>query len=82
MKTVEFETKIENGIIKIPEKINKDIDNKKVKILINIKSDTNIKTNYDVNKIEKILEKISAKDIFQDIKDPVKWQKRLRNEWE
>ena len=26
MKTVEFETKIENGIIKIPESINKDID--------------------------------------------------------
>ena len=82
MKTVEFETKIENGIIKIPENITKDIDNKQAKILINIKSDTNLKTNYNINKIERILQKISAKAIFKNIEDPVKWQKKLRDEWE
>lgn len=33
MKTVKFETKIENVIIKIPKNITKDVDNKQAKIL-------------------------------------------------
>ena len=80
MRTIEFFTQIKNGIIKIPEIFNKDINNRKVKILINIDIDT--KTNYDINKIEKVLEKIKAKNIFKNIEEPVKWQKGIRDEWE
>ena len=33
-------------------------------------------------KLKKILDKYANKNLFKEIKDPVKWQKQLRNEWE
>ena len=45
MRTIEFETQVENGIIKIPENITKDVNNKKVKILIKVDRDKNIQIN-------------------------------------
>jgi len=45
MRTIEFETQVENGIIKIPKNITKDIDHKKVKILIKVDRDKNIQIN-------------------------------------
>ena len=45
MKTIEFETQAINGIIKIPENITKDVDNKNIKILIKVDSDKNIQFN-------------------------------------
>ena len=32
-------------------------------------------------KLKYILEKYSTSKLFKDIKDPAKWQKKLRNEW-
>ncbi|MBW8051594.1 MAG: hypothetical protein FVQ77_14905 [Cytophagales bacterium] len=45
MRTIEFETQVENGIIKIPKNITKDVNNKKVKILIKVDRDKNIQIN-------------------------------------
>ena len=33
-------------------------------------------------KLEQLFNKISKKNIFRDIKDPIEWQRNLRSEWE
>ena len=48
MRTIEFETQVENGIIKIPENITKDVNNKNVKILIKVDKDKNTQINYNL----------------------------------
>jgi len=32
--------------------------------------------------IKKILDKAKGKNLFQDIKDPVEWQREIRKEWD
>jgi UDP-N-acetylmuramyl tripeptide synthase len=32
--------------------------------------------------IKKILDKAKDKNLFQDIKDPVEWQREIRKEWD
>lgn len=39
------------------------------------------KSSSQYQKLKTILEKYSANYLFKDIKDPVKWQKKLRDEW-
>ena len=34
------------------------------------------------NNLKNILDSIGNHKIFEEIKDPVEWQKQLRNEWE
>ena len=82
MRTIECETLVENGIIKIPANITKEVDNKNVKILIKVDRDKNIQINYNIEEIEKLLKKIHAKNVFNSIEDPVNWQKKIRDEWE
>ena len=45
MRTIEFETQVKNGIIKIPKNITMDVNNMKVKILIDVNRDKNIQIN-------------------------------------
>ena len=77
MRTIEFETQVKNGIIKIPKNITKDIDHKKVKILIKVDRDKNIQIN-DNLKIQMssvaYQEWLSSdNDIYDDVfKDEVK----------
>jgi phosphoribosylanthranilate isomerase len=33
-------------------------------------------------KIKKILDDAKGKNLFQDIKDPVEWQREIRKEWD
>lgn len=33
-------------------------------------------------RIKKILDKAKGKDLFEDIKDPVEWQREIRKEWD
>ncbi|MBW8051787.1 MAG: hypothetical protein FVQ77_15915 [Cytophagales bacterium] len=82
MRTIEFETQVENGIIKIPKNITEDVNNKKVKILIKVDRDKNVQINYNMKEIEKLLKKIYAKNVFNSIENPVNWQKKIRDEWE
>ncbi len=38
--------------------------------------------NYDANAVEKVLSEIQQRQVFNEITDPVEWQKKLRDEWE
>ena len=35
-----------------------------------------------LERIKKILDDAKGKDLFKDIKDPVKWQREIRKEWD
>ena len=80
MHAIEFETKVNKGIINIPEKYIKLI-NGKIRIII-LKSEDLSFGIQDRAEIIKLLNKIRNKGIFDKIDDPVKWQKECRNEWE
>jgi uncharacterized NAD-dependent epimerase/dehydratase family protein len=38
--------------------------------------------NYDETAIEKLLAEIQQRQVFNEITDPVEWQKKVRDEWE
>lgn len=38
--------------------------------------------NYDAESIEKLLADIQRHQVFNEITDPVEWQKKVRDEWE
>ena len=75
MKTLEFFTKIKNGMIKIPDKHN-DIKDNEVKVILHWEE-----THYQKKNILSALSKIQKKNIFREIKDPSDWQRTIRNEW-
>ena len=79
MKSVEFKTVTHNGIIEIPKE-NVEIKNKEVKVTI-VWDEQNGK-NYDIFEIEKLLAAIRTKKIFEEIKNPSDWQKKIRDDWE
>jgi len=78
MKTLEFSTKIKNGIIKIPERYSnlKDID---VNVILQMEDDKR-NSNQTINIIS-ALQEIRKKKIFNKIDDPLNWQREIRNEW-
>lgn len=78
MKTLEFSTKIKNGIIKIPERYCnlKDID---VNVILQMEDDKR-NSNQTINIIS-ALQEIRKKKIFNKIDDPLNWQREIRNEW-
>lgn len=45
---------------------------------VHIISDSVITSTVDINKLKSI---VSENDLFKTIKDPVAWQKDIRNEW-
>jgi len=79
VSTIEFETQVKDGIIKIPDQY-KELENAFLKIKIQpqrIKSENNKKL-----MIKHLLERISRKNIFKNITNPDEWQRNLRDEWE
>lgn len=47
-----------------------------------VNSEIEKKRNYDAKKVIALLKKAKKMKIFEEIKDPVKWQRELRKEWE
>lgn len=79
MNALEFSTKIEQGLIHLPEQY-QAYDNAYVRILILIETPP-----IQVSKKQKLLaifKKMQSRNIFVSIENPVLWQKKLRNEWE
>ena len=79
MNALEFSTKIEQGLIHLPEQY-QAYDNAYVRILILIETPP-----IQVSKKQKLLaifKKMQRRNIFVSIENPVLWQKKLRNEWE
>jgi len=81
MLAVEFETHVENGMIKIPEKY-KEIADGDLKIIILKQEQTaNISAKKKHPNLKALLSQIQEKNIFHSINDPEKWQETVRDEW-
>ena len=63
----------ENHVLTIP----KEFLNKKVEIILKLHKSKDKKTK---DKIKKLFQKKKVK-VFEEIEDPLKWQKKLRDEW-
>ena len=80
MYALEFYSKAEDGVIKIP---NEYIDkiNGIIKIIVLKEEDKIENQKYKFDNLESILKIIKSKHIFEDIENPIKWQREIRNEW-
>ncbi len=80
MRAIEFTAKIKNGIIQIPEKYKKMAD-QLARIIILTDEIESDKTSQDKEAIQSVLNKLRAKKVFQKVKDPISWQRSIRDEW-
>jgi len=78
MKTIEFSSKVKNGVIKIPGN-GATLENNDVKVTIMWEEEK--EKNYDSKKILSLLSEIRKRNVFDKIRNPKNWQKSLRNEW-
>ena len=77
MKTLEFSTTIENGIIHLPKQY-EAFNNVKARIVI-VSEEEQMVTKKA--RLLAIFKKLQTTTIFQEIVNPVEWQKNLRDEW-
>ena len=78
MNALEFSTKIEQGLIHLPEQF-QEYDNTFARIIVLVEKPVN-----GLSKKEKLLatfKKLQQTPIFDSIDNPVTWQKQLRDEW-
>jgi hypothetical protein len=79
MNSLEFTTKIEHGVIHLPKEF-EDYDNAVAHVTITLETPEDKKAKKD--RLFAVLEKMQKANMFQDIENPVEWQKKLRDEWE
>jgi hypothetical protein len=79
MEALEFSTKIEDGIIRLPKQF-EEYDNTVVRVIILAEKPQIFPSKKE--KLRAVLKKMQEKDIFRSVSNPVEWQRRLRNEWE
>ena len=79
MEALEFSTKIEHGIIRLPKQF-EAYENTIVRIIILAEKPQNF--SHKKEKLRAVLKKMQEVDIFRSISNPVEWQKQVRNEWE
>ena len=79
MKTLEFSTQIEQGLIRLPKEFDA-YQNSFVRIIVIAESPQMSQSKKD--DLREIFLKIGKKNIFKKISNPTEWQENLRNEWE
>ena len=79
MNALEFSTKIEQGLIHLPKQYH-DYDNAYVRILVLI--ETPVSQSTKKQKLLEAFKKVQNRKMFASIKNPMLWQKKLRDEWE
>ena len=79
MNALEFSTKIEQGLIHLPKQY-QDYDNAYVRILVLI--ETPVSQSTKKQKLLDAFKKVQNRKMFASIKNPMLWQKKLRDEWE
>ncbi len=79
MNALEFSTKIEQGLIHLPEQF-QEFNNTYARIIVLLET-----PDAHVVKKEKLIatfKKMQHLKMFSSIENPVLWQKKLRDEWE
>lgn len=82
MQAIEIQATVKDGVLQIPTLLTPLADGE-VKLIVLYEGQPVVSgSNYDLEKMEAAFQKISEKDIFKSIKDPVAWQRQQRDEWE
>jgi hypothetical protein len=81
MQALEIQASVKDGVLQIP-KLPTPLADGDVKLIVLYEEPSVPRRNYDLEKMEAAFQKISEKDIFKTIQDPVAWQRQQRDEWE
>lgn len=79
MDSVEFTTKIEHGVIRLPKEF-EELDDQVAHVTLTLETQEDKQEKKD--RLFAVLKKMQEVDVFRDIEDPVAWQRKLRDEWE
>lgn len=79
MNSLEFTAKIEHGVIHLPKEF-EDYENAVARVTVTLETPEDKKAKKE--QLFAALEKLAEANPFAEIEDPVKWQRKLRDEWE
>ena len=79
MNSLEFTAKIEHGVIHLPKEF-EEYDNAVARVTVTLETPEDRKARKD--RLFAAFEKLAEANPFADIKNPVEWQRKLRDEWE
>ena len=80
MNSLEFTTTIENGVIHLP-KDHEQLDNSVAHVVVTVEAGPQ-EIRARKERLLAAMKEMQKADIFRDIKDPVEWQRKLRDERE
>lgn len=79
MNSLEFTTKIEQGVIHLPKEY-EEYQNSVARVVITLETPEDKAKKKE--KLFAVFKKMRKVDMFRDIENPVEWQRNLRNEWD
>lgn len=79
MNSLEFTTKIEDGVIHLPKEF-KEYKNAVAHVTITLETPEDKKAKKEA--LFAAFEKLAKANPFAEIEDPVEWQRKLRDEWQ
>jgi hypothetical protein len=79
MNSLEFTTKIEQGVIHLPKEY-EEYQNSVARVVITLETPEDKAKKKE--KLFAVLKEMRKVDMFRDIENPVEWQRNLRNEWD
>lgn len=79
MNSLEFTTKIEHGVIHLPKEY-ENYDDAVAHVTVTLETAEDKKTKKD--KLFAAIRKAQKANLFAQIKNPVEWQRKLRDEWD
>ena len=79
MNSLEFTTKIEDGVICLPKEF-EDYEDAVAHVTVALETPEDLKAKKD--RLFAAFKKAQEAGLFAEIEDPVQWQRILRNEWD
>lgn len=80
MNALEFSSKIEHGTIQIPKRYQDEYENAFARVIVLVEKPDDFLIRK--NNMRLAFQKMKNVNMFEQIENPVEWQKQLRNEWE
>jgi hypothetical protein len=80
MKAIEFRAEIKNGVIHLPKEY-QSLADQSARIILLTEETSAPESKQSIDELQTILDKLTAKQMFQEIENPVIWQQNLRDAW-
>ena len=82
MRAIEFETKIQNGLIVLPQQYN-NFNAKRTKVIVLVADDDDFSQALQKkDRLRLAFKNLQEVNPFKNVLDIVDWQKQIRDEWE